>query len=208
MGAVFDQVWEIVAVCVLVAIVLVAAVVGLVRGRSSRQKELTPPPAPPKPSTTTAPPTDLDTDTEPGRTGTLQAPPPTAPPEPDVDDVLVEELPTLERPASARGRLARLRARLARSNTAIGNALLGLLSRGGLDEEAWEEVEDILIGPTSASRRRVSWWTGCAPRSGSTGLVRPTRRRSRPGSRRTCSSSWGRPWIAGSRRRGSTAGRP
>jgi fused signal recognition particle receptor len=41
--------------------------------------------------------------------------------------------------------LARLRARLARSNTAIGNALLVLLSRGGLDEEAWEEVEDTLI---------------------------------------------------------------
>ena len=141
----FDQVWEIVAVCVLVAIVLVAGAVGLVRGRSLRQRELTPPPAPPKPSTTTAPPTDLDTDTERGRTGTLEAPPPTAPPEPELDDVLVEELPTLERPASARGRLVRLRARLARSNTAIGNALLGLLSRGGLDEEAWEEVEDTLI---------------------------------------------------------------
>ena len=141
----FDQVWEIVAVVVLVAIVLVAAVVGLVRGRSSRQKELTPPPAPPKPSPTTAPPTDLDTDTEGGRTGTLEAPSPAAPPEPELEDVLVEELPTLERPASARGRLARLRARLARSNTAIGNALLGLLARGGLDEEAWEEVEDTLI---------------------------------------------------------------
>ena len=141
----FDQVWEIVAVVVLVAIVLVAAVVGLVRGRSSRQKELTPPPAPPKPSPTTAPPTDLDTDTEGGRTGTHEAPSPAAPPEPELEDVLVEELPTLERPASARGRLARLRARLVRSNTAIGNALLGLLARGSLDEEAWEEVEDTLI---------------------------------------------------------------
>ena len=73
-------------------------------------------------------------------------PTPTRPAEPEVDDdILIEELPTLERPASARGRLARLRARLARSNTAIGNALLVLLSRGGLDEEAWEEVEDTLI---------------------------------------------------------------
>ena len=144
----FDQVWEIVAVVVLVAIVLVAGIVGLVRGRSSRQKQLSAPPAPPappRPSTTTAPPTDLDTDAE-GGVGTIEAPRPPAPPEPEPDvDVLVEELPTLERPASARGRLARLRARLARSNTAIGNALLGLLSRGGLDEEAWEEVEDTLI---------------------------------------------------------------
>ena len=142
----FDQVWEIVAVCAIVAIVLVAGVVGLVRGRSSRQKELTPPP-PPKPSTPTAPPTDLDSDADGRGVDTLPAPTPTRPAEPEVDDdvVLVEELPTLERPASARGRLARLRARLARSNSAIGNALLVLLSRGGLDEEAWEEVEDTLI---------------------------------------------------------------
>ena len=140
----FDQVWEIVAVCVVVAIVLVAGVVGLVRGRSSRQRQLTPPPAPPKPAPTTAPPTDLDSDAD-GR-GVDTLPAPTRPAEPEVEDeVLVEEVPTLERPTSARGRLARLRARLARSNTAIGNALLVLLSRGGLDEEAWEEVEDTLI---------------------------------------------------------------
>src|SRR6478672_1511893 len=146
MGAVFDQVWEIVAVCAIVAIVLVAGVVGLVRGRSSRQKELTPPPPPPKPSSPTAPPTDLDSDADGGGVDTLPAPTPTRPAEPEVDDdILIEELPTLERPASARGRLARLRARLARSNSAIGNALLVLLSRGGLDEEAWEEVEDTLI---------------------------------------------------------------
>ena len=142
----FDQVWEIVAVCAIVAIVLVAGVVGLVRGRSSRQKELTPPPPPPKPSSPTAPPTDLDSDADSGGVDTRPAPTPTRPAEPEVDDdILIEELPTLERPASARGRLARLRARLARSNTAIGNALLVLLSRGGLDEEAWEEVEDTLI---------------------------------------------------------------
>ena len=53
--------------------------------------------------------------------------------------------PTLERPESARGRLQRLRARLARSNSSIGQGLLALLSRGKLDEEAWEEVEDTLI---------------------------------------------------------------
>jgi fused signal recognition particle receptor len=146
MGAVLDQVWEIVAVSVLVAIVLVAGVVGLLRGRSSRQKELTPPPAPPKPAPPTAPPTDLDSDADGPGVGTLEAPPRPLPTEPEVEEeVLLEEVPLLERPASARGRLARLRARLARSNTAIGNALLALLSRGGLDEEAWEEVEDTLI---------------------------------------------------------------
>ncbi|WP_122261495.1 signal recognition particle-docking protein FtsY [Ornithinimicrobium cerasi] len=74
-------------------------------------------------------------------------------PEADVENrgggVLVEEAgaaaPTLERPTSARGRLQRLRARLARSNSAIGNVLLSLLSRDGLSETDWEEVEDTLL---------------------------------------------------------------
>nr|WP_277628235.1 signal recognition particle-docking protein FtsY [Arsenicicoccus dermatophilus] len=49
------------------------------------------------------------------------------------------------RPESARGRLYKLRSRLARSNTAFGRALLNLLASGKLDEEAWEEVEDTLL---------------------------------------------------------------
>jgi fused signal recognition particle receptor len=60
-------------------------------------------------------------------------------------DIVTTTEPTVERPESARGRLQRLRARLARSNTSIGQGLLALLSRGKLDEEAWEEVEDTLI---------------------------------------------------------------
>jgi len=35
---------------------------------------------------------------------------------------------------------------LARSNTAFGKGLLGLLSSGGLDEQSWEDVEDTLLG--------------------------------------------------------------
>ncbi|WP_311966554.1 signal recognition particle-docking protein FtsY [Arsenicicoccus cauae] len=53
--------------------------------------------------------------------------------------------PSTERPESARGRMHKLRSRLARSNTAFGRALLTLLSSGRLDEEAWEEVEDTLL---------------------------------------------------------------
>ena len=51
----------------------------------------------------------------------------------------------VEVPPSADGRLVRLRSRLSRSNNAVGQALLKLLSAGDLDEEAWEEVEDTLI---------------------------------------------------------------
>ena len=52
---------------------------------------------------------------------------------------------TVEAPPSADGRLVRLRARLSRSNNAVGQALLKLLTSGDLDEEAWEEVEDTLL---------------------------------------------------------------
>ncbi|WP_019634825.1 signal recognition particle-docking protein FtsY [Actinomadura atramentaria] len=54
--------------------------------------------------------------------------------------------PEIEKPPPGAGRLVRLRARLARSQGTFGKALLGLLSRDTLDDEAWEEIEDTLIG--------------------------------------------------------------
>ena len=51
----------------------------------------------------------------------------------------------VERPEPAVGRLGRLRGRLAKSNSAFGKGLLALLSRGGLDEAAWDEVEETLL---------------------------------------------------------------
>jgi len=60
----------------------------------------------------------------------------------------------LEAPEPTAGRLVRLRSRLARSNSAVGKGLLGLLSRDKLDEDTWEEIEEVLltsdlgIGPT------------------------------------------------------------
>ncbi|MBA9007117.1 fused signal recognition particle receptor [Actinomadura cellulosilytica] len=65
-----------------------------------------------------------------------RAPPaePVAPPKPEI------EIP----PPSA-GRLVRLRARLARSQNALGLTLLGLLSRDTLDDDDWDEIEDTLI---------------------------------------------------------------
>ncbi|MEP6851998.1 MAG: signal recognition particle-docking protein FtsY [bacterium] len=54
--------------------------------------------------------------------------------------------PLIERPEPGAGRLVRLRARLARSQTVFGRTLLGVLSRDNLDDNAWEEVEDALIG--------------------------------------------------------------
>ena len=41
--------------------------------------------------------------------------------------------------------MVRLRGRLARSQSGFGAVLLGLLSRDGLDDQSWEEIEDTLI---------------------------------------------------------------
>jgi fused signal recognition particle receptor len=62
---------------------------------------------------------------------------------------------TIERPEAPEGRLVRLRARLARSQGLLGQGLLAVLSRGDLDDAAWEELEDTLlaadvgVGPTT-----------------------------------------------------------
>jgi fused signal recognition particle receptor len=63
---------------------------------------------------------------------------------PDAEDL--EGILEVEVPEPAAGRLRRLRARLARSNTALGRGLLGLLSRGAIDEHTWEEIEETLLG--------------------------------------------------------------
>ena len=62
--------------------------------------------------------------------------------------IVIEEEPpaVVEAPAPTQGRLVRLRARLARSQNVFGKGLLGLLAREHLDDEAWDEVEEILIG--------------------------------------------------------------
>ncbi|MEP7020291.1 MAG: signal recognition particle-docking protein FtsY [Pseudonocardiales bacterium] len=53
--------------------------------------------------------------------------------------------PTLETPEPTAGRLLRLRARLARSQSTLGRGLLSVLSRENLDEQAWEDVEEALL---------------------------------------------------------------
>ena len=64
------------------------------------------------------------------------------------DDAVVVEAPAdepLDDIAPAAGRMGKLRGRLSRSQNAIGQGLLGILTAGDLDEDAWEEIEDTLI---------------------------------------------------------------
>lgn len=45
----------------------------------------------------------------------------------------------------AAGRLGKLRGKLVKSNNFLGQSVLGMLTAGDLDEDAWEEIEDQLI---------------------------------------------------------------
>ncbi|NYG05941.1 fused signal recognition particle receptor [Phycicoccus badiiscoriae] len=141
-----DQLWEWVVIAVGLVLVLGGVLLGLVRGRGGRGRSA---PDPARASTGS-------TDVLPG-VGDDAAPPRDAPKRSIEDAGTVDtlpapqealpstEAPALDRPDAPAGRLQRLRARLARSNTALGHGLLTLLSRGRLDEAAWEEVEDTLI---------------------------------------------------------------
>ena len=133
---------------ILAAIVALAGAggtVGLLAGRGRKQ-----PPLPPDAGSTTTlerrPPATLDDQGEgEGGVGTLDPGPSvtgaTTEPELAEPEVLV---PQLDRPDSPRGRLVRLRARLARSN-ALGRGLLELLSRDKLDADTWDEIEETLL---------------------------------------------------------------
>ncbi len=136
-------------VIVIIAVVLVALVVGgvatyLVRGSTARRS--LPPPSPPRtpvppaaePGTASAgePPAGTATATEPAVAAPSTAPPTVPPPAPQID---------LDVPEPSAGRLVRLRSRLARSNNAVGKGLLSLLSRDKLDDATWEEIEDLLL---------------------------------------------------------------
>ncbi|ASR34722.1 signal recognition particle-docking protein FtsY [Prauserella marina] len=53
--------------------------------------------------------------------------------------------PEVEEVAPAAGRMERLRGRLSKSRSALGQGLLGLLGAGDLDEDSWQDVEDTLL---------------------------------------------------------------
>jgi fused signal recognition particle receptor len=148
-----DPVTLVVVIAVLVLLLAVGLGLALVRGRGRR-------PQPPRPGVDYAPGVGDDATTPrdaPKRTvqdvDVLDRPHP-APTAPDVEPGLEPDLlapdptalpPELERPTPATGRLHRLRARLARSNSTLGRGLLELLSRDHVGEETWEQVEEVLL---------------------------------------------------------------
>ncbi|MGV9348023.1 signal recognition particle-docking protein FtsY [Streptomyces spiralis] len=142
---------ETIILAVVIAVVVLGALGGLVVG-SRRRKPL--PPPPPSPPDITAPPAEPhvgeEAETpreEPRRTIEEVDLPDGAPPVAVEEPPVVEELPVpeIEVPEPTAGRLVRLRARLSRSQNALGKGLLTLLSREHLDEDTWEEIEDTLL---------------------------------------------------------------
>lgn len=128
--------WLIVAAVVVVLAVVIAVLV--VR---ARRKQTTP--VDKAPTTTTGPGTGpaaggVDgtalANAPPQGTATAEAPAEAAP-----------ATPSIETPAPVEGRLARLRARLAKSNNVFGKGLLALLSSDKIDEDVWDEIEMTLL---------------------------------------------------------------
>jgi fused signal recognition particle receptor len=115
-----------------VILIIVIAVLAVVTGgwllfvRPRRGRISAPSGPPPSPPTTPSAPAAEES----GEAGKPQA---TAP--------VIE----VERPPPSAGRMVRLRARLARSQGSVGSALLNLLSRERLDDETWDEIEEVLI---------------------------------------------------------------
>ncbi|KGN36729.1 cell division protein FtsY [Knoellia subterranea KCTC 19937] len=142
-----DTFWEFFAIAVGLLVVLGGLAATFLRGRGGATKEL--PREQPTRPTGSAPsaPAETSERDDAGSVDTLPAPSEDS----TVGDTTVEEtlppatVPDLDRPEAPQTRLQRLRARLSRSNTALGKGLLALLSRGDLDEEAWEDVEDTLL---------------------------------------------------------------
>ncbi|MEU8138353.1 signal recognition particle-docking protein FtsY [Streptodolium elevatio] len=135
---------EILILSVVIAVVVLGAAGWFVVG-SRRRGSVAPPP----PRTPVEPSVGEDAQPlpEPPRRGvdTLDLPEAEAPPEAPAAPDGVEAPPALDVPEPTAGRLVRLRARLARSQTSLGKGLLALLAREHLDEDTWEEIEDTLL---------------------------------------------------------------
>ncbi|MFD8002428.1 signal recognition particle-docking protein FtsY [Streptomyces mirabilis] len=141
---------ETVILAVVIALVVIGALGGLVIG-SRRKKPL--PPAPPTTPDITAPPAEphigdeaeIPHDEERRTIEEVDLPGGSAAPVVVEEPESVVEVPAIEIPEPTAGRLVRLRARLSRSQNALGKGLLTLLSREHLDEDTWEEIEDTLL---------------------------------------------------------------
>jgi fused signal recognition particle receptor len=140
----------VIALSVVLLLAVVAGVVGLVRRGSGRRDKARPER---RPGVDHRP--GVGDDTEEPRDAPGRRVDTLPPPEDLLEEPALAPAPTVETPDPVAGRLVRLRARLSRSNSALGKGLLALLSRDTVDESTWDEVEETLLladlgtGPTT-----------------------------------------------------------
>jgi fused signal recognition particle receptor len=136
MDAAVGRVWETVSLMEYVILIIVIAVLALGTGGwllfvRPRRGGVSVPSGPSAPATPSAP----------ARPGAPAADEAAEAGKPQATAGVLE----VERPPPSAGRMVRLRARLARSQSSVGSALLNLLSRDRLDDETWDEIEEVLI---------------------------------------------------------------
>jgi fused signal recognition particle receptor len=130
----------IIVLVAVVAVIGIGAAFFLVRGRKAPKGTYTGPRDANDPAPT------LTTDAP-----STEAPETTAPADADaaaidvVDETAGKVLVPTDVPEPVQGRLARLRARLSKSNTVLGKGLLALLSQDKIDEDVWDEIEETLL---------------------------------------------------------------
>ncbi|WP_442811656.1 signal recognition particle-docking protein FtsY [Streptosporangium sp. NBC_01755] len=128
----------IIAIIVVVALLAAGGMLLLFRrGGTSAPPRVEAPEAPTTPEETRAPGRGAVVEDD---EATTTLPPPARPVEPEA-----VVIPEIEIPPPSAGRMVRLRARLARSQSTLGKGLLELLSRDRLDDDAWDEIEETLI---------------------------------------------------------------
>jgi fused signal recognition particle receptor len=139
--------WVVVGV-ILVVVVAVVGFVAVGRRRALRAGEQ-PPSLDSAPQESTRPRPDLGDGGPGGNVGLREASADQASPDatlaPEFPELEQPEVLELERPEAPESRLARLRRRLAGSNSPLSRGLLLLITRDRIDEDTWEEFEATLI---------------------------------------------------------------
>ena len=136
-----EQLTLIIVLVAVVSVIGIGAAFFLVRGRKAPKGTFTGPrdSNDPAPTLTTAEPSteapSVAAPTEVAEESTTDV----------VDETLGKVAVPVDVPEPVQGRLARLRARLTKSNSALGKGLLALLSQDKIDEDVWDEIEETLL---------------------------------------------------------------
>jgi len=132
-----DQLLTIIIVVAVIAIIGIGTLALVTKGRKPKtpytsERDENDPPVAGSTLTETREREDVEAPAEPGEAAAVD---------------VIEEVPSvqLETPEPVQGRLARLRARLAKSNNMFSKGLLALLSQDTIDEDVWDEIEETLL---------------------------------------------------------------